>query len=143
MKHQNLFFFNLAQTTINLKVTSVDGHKENEKYDIKMPILALTSIARLWSLNFGIGERNTTERFMALKTIGVFSSALRDEFDQAFRFLMLLRIKNQLKQIEENVEPNNKIDAKSLSEIERVMIKKIVSTITDHQSKLAIEFRVG
>jgi CBS domain-containing protein len=143
LKDQNLFFFNLAQATINLKVNAPEGHKDNDAYDVKMPILAITSIARLWSLKYGIGERNTPERLAALKTLGVFSSNLRDDFDQAFRYLMLLRLKNQLKQVEQNVEVNNKVETKNLPDIERIMIKKIVSTISDHQSKLAIEFRVG
>jgi PAS domain S-box-containing protein len=142
LRDQSVFFFNLAQTTINLKVNPVEGIKESESYDIKMPILAITSIARLWSLKFGIGERNTPERLMALNSLGVISDALREEFDQAFRFLMLTRIKNQLNQFNINEELNNKINSKSFSDIEKLMIKKITSTINDHQSKLAIEFRM-
>jgi PAS domain S-box-containing protein len=143
LKDQSVFFYNLAQTTINIKVSAIEGSKDGETYDIKMPILAITSIARLWSLKYGIGERNTPERLMALKSLGVFSSSLRDEFDQAFRFLMLIRIKNQIKQVDQNIDLNNRIETKSLSDIERIMIKKISSTINDHLNKLAIEFRIG
>lgn len=143
LKNQNLFFYNLAQNTVNIKVNPVEGHKEGDLYDLKMPILALTSFSRLWSLKYGIGERNTSERFLALNAVGVFSNSLHYEFDQAFRFLMQLRIKNQLKQIESNAEPNNKVETKALSDIDRLMIKKIASAINDHQNKLAIEFRIG
>jgi PAS domain S-box-containing protein len=142
LKDQSVFFFNLAQTTINLKVNPIESVKENDGYDIKMPILAITSIARLWSLKFGLGERNTPERLMALNSLGVVSDALREEFDQAFRFLMLTRFKNQLTQYNNNEDLSNKVNSKSFSDIERLMIKKITSTINDHQNKLAIEFRV-
>jgi PAS domain S-box-containing protein len=143
LKDQNIFFYNLAQTTINLKVNTPDSSKDGEEYDIKMPILAIISIARLWVLKFGIGERNTSERLLALNTLGVLSNSLRDEFDQAYRFLTLIRVKNQLKQIEANKEPSNKIDVKSFSDIEKLTIKKIVSTISDHQGRIGIDFRVG
>lgn len=142
LKDQNVYFYNLAQSTINIKASPAEG-RENENYDIKMPILAITSIARLWSLRYGLGERNTAERLLALKSIGVFTSLHRDEFDQAYRFLMNLRIKNQLQQIESNSFPNNKIPVKSFSDIDRIMIKKIVTTIADHQARIAIDFRVG
>ncbi len=142
LKDQNVYFYNLAQTTISIKVNAIEG-KENDSYDIKIPILAITSIARLWSLRYGIGERNTAERFLALKSIGIFTSSHRDEFDQAYRFLMNLRLKNQLQQIESNSVPDNKIPVQSFSDIDRIMIKKIVTIIADHQARIAIDFRVG
>lgn len=142
LKDQNIYFYNLAQTTINLKVNNTEGLKDNETYDLKLPIMVITSIARLWSLRYGIGERNTTERLMALKSLGTFSSALHQEFDQAYRQLMLLRIKNQLRQVDGNQQPGNKIEVKSLADIERLTIRKIVTTVSDHQGRIGIDFRV-
>ena len=75
LKDQNIYFYNLAQTTINIRIINPEMAKEGEEYDIKMPILAITSIARLWALKFGIGERNTAERLLALSTLGVFSNS--------------------------------------------------------------------
>jgi CBS domain-containing protein len=141
LKDQDMYFYNLAQTTLSIKVSNVEG-RDNDTYDIKMPILAITSIARLWSLRYGIGERNTPERLIALRSLGVFSSSHHDEFDQAYLFLTILRLKNQLRQMESVSTPTNNIPIKYFSDIERIMIKKIVSIISDHQARIGIDFRV-
>jgi len=144
LKDKNIYFFNLAKSIINLKPTSIDSHTTNQEgYDVKLPILAITSIARLWSLRYGISERNTSERLFALQSIGVITGKLREEFDQAFRYFMLLRIKNQIHQIESNEEPSKLISPKNLSDIDRIMIKRGISTISDHMNRLAMEFRIS
>jgi CBS domain-containing protein len=141
LKEQHVFFYNLAQTAINIKVSNADSLRDSDKFDVKIPLLTITSIARLWSLRYGIGERNTTERFQALKNIGVFSSVQHDEFVQAFRFFMLLRLKNQLMQMKQKEPVGNSLDPKLLSEIEKITVKKALSVISDHQNRLGIEFR--
>lgn len=143
LKDKSVFFYNLAQSTINLKPPAIDSFKEKDWYDIKLPILAITSIVRLWSLKYGVGERNTIERMFALETASIFTSELRVEFEHAYRFLMLMRLKNQLKQIENSLEVNNHINPKMLSEIEKLTLKKAINTITNHQNLMGMEFRVG
>ncbi len=144
LKEKNVYFFNLAKSITELKVPSIDGASlASTSLDIKLPILAITSIARLWSLKFGIGERNTSERFFALQSAGIFNANLREDFEQALRYLMMLRIKNQLSQIEAGKNPTNEINSKDLAGIDRIMLKKVVSTISDHQNRLGIEFRLG
>jgi PAS domain S-box-containing protein len=142
LKDKNVFLYNLAQSTISLKIHAIESSKHAEAYDIKLPILAITSITRLWALKYGIGERNTLERLFALHSADAISEVVREDFEQACRFLMSLRIKNQLKQIEANSDINNIINPKNLSDIERIMLKKVVATISDHQARLSMEFRI-
>ncbi len=142
LKDKSVYFYNLAQSTVNLKPPSVDSSKQDDLYDIKMPILAIISIARLWSLKYGVSERNTKERFFVLNSADVISNKLMHDFTEALSFLMLLRVKNQLKQIEENKPVNNKINLNDLSDIEKIMLKKIINTISDHQNHLSMEFRL-
>ncbi len=141
LKNQSIFFHNLAQSTINLQVNNPDSIRDGEEYDIKMPILAITTIARLWVLKYGIIERNTSDRLLALKKIGVFTDSLYNEVEQAYKFLTLMRLKIQLNQIKSLKQPNNKIDVKSFSSIEKVMIKRIVSEINEHYAKIGADFR--
>jgi PAS domain S-box-containing protein len=144
LKDKNVFFFNLAKNIIDLKIQAIDSSNlPNSSFDIKLPILAIISIARLWALKFGISERNTPARLFALQSAGVMSATQREEFDQAFRYLMLLRIKNQLRQFSGNEEVSNEINSKHLADIDRIMLKRIVSTISDHQNRLGMEFRMG
>ncbi len=143
LKNKDLFYYNLAQQTTNLKVYNVYGNKNSEIYDLKMPILAITSIARLWSLKYGISDKNTLERLLTLNTLGVLTSVQRQEFEQGYRILVLLRIKNQINQIQANFEPNNKVGVGLLSEMDKLTIKKIISSINAHLDRIRIDFRIA
>ncbi len=143
LKDKNVFFYNLAQSTITLKLHAIESAKHVDYYDVKLPLLTITSIVRLWSLKFGIGERNTLERLFALHSADAVTDTVKEEIEQAYRFLMLLRIKNQLKQIEANTIVNNQIQTKTLSDLEKIMLKKIIANLSDHQSRLSLEYRIG
>lgn len=142
LKDKNVFFYNLAKSIINLKSSIIDSNSTDIVH-IKMPLLAITSILRLWSLKFGISERNSLERLTALQAIGAFSINQKEEFERAFSYLMLLRIKNQLRQMEANERPNNNIHSNYLTDFDRVMLKKSISTISDHLNRLAIDYRIN
>jgi PAS domain S-box-containing protein len=143
LKDKGTFFFNLAKSIVALRIPSLDGNAKNrESYDLKTPIFVVTSIARLWALKIGISERNTAERLDALKGAGILSTKLKDEFEQCFYYLMHLRIKNQLQQISTETKIGNEISINKLAEMDILMIKKLNSVISDHQNRLAMEFRL-
>lgn len=149
-KDKNVFFYNLVQNTINIKIktsalaktTFANDDKKDDFLNIKEPIMAITGISRLWALKFGISEKNTIERLMAMQSVNFMSSSFTEEFTQAYKYLTQLRIANQLRQIENNSKPDNYIHPATLSEIDRMMLKKIFSAITAHQSRLGTEFRI-
>jgi PAS domain S-box-containing protein len=142
LKDKNVFFYNLAKSIINLKPSIIDSYSSGS-FHIKMPLLVISSILRLWSLKYGVSERNTLERLSALQAVGAISVNLKEEFERAYSYLMLLRIKNQLRQIEANEKASNDIDSKYLADFDRIMLKKSISTISDHLNRLAIDFRVN
>ena len=149
-RDKSRFFYNLAQSTIAMKppqgvmgqIVLESSDKQGEYLDIKKPLMTLTAIMRLWSLKYGISERNTMERLWALRTADVLPQSTAEEFSQALRFLMLLRIRNQLQQIHSGSRPSNHIAAENLSELDRTLLKKIFSAIAAHLSRMAGEFRV-
>ncbi len=142
LKNKNIFYFNLAKSILNLKPAGIEGNTQYP-YDIKLPLLAITSIARLWSLKSGISERNTLARFLALESAGIITTSLREDFDKAYRYLMSLRIKSQLRQVESGTELGNHIIPKHLSEFDRILFKKIMAIISDHIARLGLEFRIS
>ncbi len=148
-KNKSNFIFNLVVNTISIKLNQnlISGSStksgQEEYLDIKKPLLAITSIARLWSLKLGISERNTIERINALHNLEVFSDSLKYDFDQAFRYLMYLRLKNQLHYIDNHKEASNIINQSILTEIDKVMLKRIFNSIAAHQNVLATEFRIS
>ena len=54
---------------------------------------------------------------------------------------MTLRIKHQLELIQHGKNPNNHINPRKVSEIERSILKKIFSKLGDLQSKLGFEYK--
>ncbi len=141
IRNQSIFFHNLAQTTVNLQINSPDSLRDGEEFDLKMPILSITNIARLWALKFGIVERNTYERLLALKKIGALSGSIHNELEQALKFLSSIRLKNQLDQVQSHLQPNNRMDTRSFTSIEKVTVKRIVSVINEHYGKIEADFK--
>ena len=149
-RDKSKFFYNLAQNTIALKppinvmgqITFESDETQPEYLDIKKPLMALTGIMRLWALKYGISERNTMERLSALRAADILPQSTAEEFNQALRYLMLLRIRNQLANLDAGNTPGNIIPAQNLSELDRTMLKKIFSAIAAHQSRMATEFRI-
>jgi PAS domain S-box-containing protein len=143
LKNKDVFFFNLAKSIIGLKPPAMDSSiMKQDSFDVKLPIMAITGIARLWALKYGVSLRNTSERLFALESAGAISASLREEFDQAFRYLTLLRLKNQLRQFEASETFSNKISPKHLSEMDVIMLKRVSATIGDHLTRLAMDFRI-
>ncbi len=54
---------------------------------------------------------------------------------------MILRIKHQLELIQKGKEPDNYINPRKVTEIERSILKKIFSKLIDFQSKLGFEYK--
>jgi PAS domain S-box-containing protein len=150
-RNKNLFFYNLVQNIVNLKVRQVQppkqvfgqGEKNADYFDVKEPLMIITAIVRLWALKFGITEKNTLNRLQTLQTVNFLSATFTEEFSQGFKYLTQMRISAQLQQIEENNTPGNQIAYTQLSEMDYMMMKKILSAISSHQARLATEFRIA
>lgn len=141
---KDIFFYNLAKSIVNLKLPAFqfENKKEGIEYDLKLPFLAVTSIARLWSLKYNIRERNTSGRLLLLEAEGAISEELREHLQQAFGYLVSKRLKNQLDQMQLGVEVNNSIALSGLSEFDKMVLKRIEATISDHRNRLSMEYKI-
>jgi PAS domain S-box-containing protein len=149
-KDKSVFFYNLAQSIVSLKPpVNVLGQVTWETttggniLDIKRPVMAITGIIRFWSLKTGITARNSLERLDAFQTAGILNDTTIEEFRQALKYLMLIRIRNQLRNIEQGEEPSNHLPVQYLSEMDRTMLKRIFSTISAHLNRMGTEMRIG
>lgn len=149
LRNKEVFFYNLASslTSIrpNMKTTlkQEEEGKQTEGWDIKLPLMIITAIVRFWSLKYGITERGTPERLLALKSVDAISDSFYEEFLAAFRFLNHLRLLNQTKNLSMFQPASNILNLASLTEMDRLMIKRILSAIQAHQSRIATEFRIS
>ncbi len=93
-------------------------------FDIKVNgLCSIIDLARLAALEAGMYHTSTLSRLAGLRerdgTVGRFSQ----ELEQAFEFLMSLRLRHQFRQIQEGAEPDNFIDPNELGDMEKTMLK--------------------
>ncbi len=110
---------------------------QKEKFDIKVRGLApLVDIIRLWSLESGIEETSTLERMAQLREKPGFVEDYADNLAYAFEFLMLLRVQHQMEQVNMGVQPDNFINPKDLSNLERKSLKEVFLLLSNIQDKI-------
>lgn len=144
-----VFLYHLAQTILSLKppisffgnfiVESGDEHKSS--LDIKQVMTILTGFLRVYALKHNLNVVNSLERLHALVETGIFSDEDQNSVTDTYNYLMNLRIKHQLELLQKGQEPDNYINPRKISEIERSILKKIFTKLTDLQSKLGFEFK--
>jgi CBS domain-containing protein len=144
-----VFLFHLAQTLLSLKppisffgnflVESGDEHKST--FDIKQVLTIITGFLRIYALKNKIDQINSLERLHAMVEEGFLKEQDLKGITDAYNYLMNLRIKHQLELIQQGKEPDNYINPRRVSEIERSILKKIFSKISDLQSKMGFDFK--
>ncbi|MCP3940662.1 MAG: PAS domain S-box protein [Desulfobacteraceae bacterium] len=109
--------------------------------DIKMAMTPIVDFARIYSLNHGIRDTNTQARLYQLYLKQVLSRGEYSEIEQAYGLMMQIRFIRQANAIiGEKVNPDNFVNPKNLSAMERKMLKEILKMIKGLQNKLSFEF---
>ena len=143
------FFRYLAETTLERKpplgffrtfvVESKGEHRDT--LDVKHPMITIVNYTRLYALKNGIEETNTQERMYQIFLKKGLSWEDYHDFEQAYSFLMQLRLTRQLTAvIKENAKPDNYINPNKLSRLERTMLKEIFRRIEKYQEKMVFDF---
>ncbi len=147
-EHPNFFRY-LAETTLERKpplglfrtfiVESKGEHRDT--LDVKSPMITIVNYTRLYALRNGIEETNTQERMYQLFLKKRLSWEDYHDFEQAYSFLMQLRLARQLTAlIRENAKPDNYINPNKLSRLEQTMLKEIFKRIEKYQEKMVFDF---
>ncbi|MDI6726777.1 MAG: putative nucleotidyltransferase substrate binding domain-containing protein, partial [Smithellaceae bacterium] len=103
----------------------------------------LAGAIRLFSLEKGVDSTSTMERLRNLKDKHSLVGQYGEEFEQAFEFLMSLRIRHQLEQIEAGLEPDNYLNPESLSILEANTLKESFKLIALVQDFIVEEYKQG
>ena len=124
-------------------VVERDGEHKQE-LDIKMlgagPIV---NAARLFALDNGIESTNTLDRLTALQPLGYLDETLLHDLQQAFEFLTLLRIEQQLQRVRTGQTPSNYVKPEKLTHLQKTMLKETFQTIGRMQSFIDQRFRTA
>jgi CBS domain-containing protein len=97
---------------------------------------------RLMSLAHGVRETNTLERMLMLFEADAISRDFYLSLSQAFEFQMRLRLVHQQMQHEEGLEPDNFIDPRDLSDMERRNLKEALGVVGEIKGRLKSEYRL-
>ena len=144
---EKLFLAHLAKCAVGFEpplglfrhIREEDGGVELKKGGI-MPIV---SLARLYALEAGSEARPTLERLESAARAGTLSAEGAATLAEAFRFLLALRLRDQLRARQEGRPPDNKARLESLSPLERRHLKDIFVAIRDIQEATALRYALN
>ena len=124
-------------------IVEKNGEHQN-KLDIKTQGLQpFVTFARVLSLKYGIRETSTLARLQALADGGHISQDLWGAAASAYEMQMQQRLVHQLRQLEEEIAPDNHIDPATLSELDKRMLKDSFAVIDRLHTFLATIFPVA
>jgi PAS domain S-box-containing protein len=145
---QASFFYNFAENVLSFKPSlgltgtiHTEKKDDRELFDLKYGITPYVMFARIYSVFYKIIPTNTTGRIRALFEAQGIPLSTYKEILFGYNFLMQLRYQHQIKQFENHEVVNNLIDLQELLEAEEATLKKVLSQITDLQSRLNIDFK--
>lgn len=113
-----------------------------EEVDLKLHgISPIVFLARPYALEVGSTARNTLARLDAAVAAGLMGPDVRSTLREAYRFLLGLRLHEQLRMLSEGQAPVNRVALSALSSIERSRLKDSLHAIRDWQDLAAYHFK--
>jgi CBS domain-containing protein len=120
------------------------GGEHKEELDIKSfgtgPIV---DAARVFALDAGVNQTNTVDRLSALQSTGYLDGTTLTDMQEAFEFLTLLRLENQLQQARGGLPPDNYVSPRKLTHLQRGLLREAFQTVARVQSVIDDRFRTA
>jgi len=130
---KSLFFYHMARSISQIKIpVKPDDHQ----MDMKKILLPLSSYIRLYALREGMTVTGSRHRAQLLHEKNILDDSHFEELIQAFDFITHLRIRSQADRIARDEVPGNTTDIRQLSQIEMLILKKHIQSITGLQTIL-------
>ncbi len=145
---RHAFFFHLAQSTLQFRAPrgffgniQLDASGEHPSaFNVKAAIIPLVNFARMYALRNRCVETNTLDRLRRLRDQCLLLPSSHDELAQAYITLMQMRLTHQAAQIGRGAEPDNFIELRELTQLERSVLKKVFADIAIFQARLQTDF---
>lgn len=104
-------------------------------------ILPVVLLARCYGLEVGTPARATLDRLAAAREAGIVSARAHESVSQAYRFLLGLQLRHQLRLLAEGRPPGAEVALADLGAIERTRLKDSFRAIRRWQEKAAYHYR--
>jgi CBS domain-containing protein len=148
LKDKSIFYYHLAQSITKYKPPLSlfgniigDSTKDEINLDVKKVILPIIGFIRIYALKNQINETNSLARVRHLFQKKVIDKSMYDELVLSYNYLMQIRFRFQASGITQNKLPNNLVDIKKLTHIEIATIEKVLSEISNLQTRLHFDFK--
>jgi CBS domain-containing protein len=116
--------------------------RSDTEIDLKVHgISPIVFLARCYAIEVGSPHRNTLDRLDAAARAGLLGAETRVTIREAYRFLLALRLREQVRRLAEGRQPANRITLSALSSIERSRLKESFRAIRSWQEKAAYHYR--
>jgi CBS domain-containing protein len=112
-------------------------------FDIKMAMLPVVDLARLYALREGIRETGTLARMLRLHQKGMLTEAEYNDRVETYKALMSIRFRHQVDQMLAGLPADNFIQPQKLTQLEQKLLKQIFGQITDFIAKAGQDFKGG
>ena len=122
-------------------VVEKDGEHKGKLNLKHRGLLPLVNSVRVYSLEHALSTSNTYERVRALEEKGVFSHDQASDIAGAYEFITLLRIRHQIDQIKAGQPPDNFVNPKKLSPVERRLLKGYFAVISSLQTRMESRYQ--
>ena len=139
-----LFLRFLARTAVEHQPPTLLGLRlrGDSSVDLKAHgILPIVFLARCYGLEVGARARATVDRLEAAAEAGLLSQDALASVTQAYRFLLGLRLRHQLRMLSEGQEPTSVVRLAALSAIERSRLKESFRAIRRWQERAGYHYR--
>jgi CBS domain-containing protein len=104
-------------------------------------IVPVVFLARCYGLEVGTRARATLDRLEAAAGAGLLSQEAHEDVALAYRFLLGLRLRHQLRQLAEGRAPSSVVRVADLSPVERSRLKESFRAIKRWQERAAYHYR--
>ncbi|MCG7927170.1 MAG: DUF294 nucleotidyltransferase-like domain-containing protein [Candidatus Thiodiazotropha taylori] len=122
----------------------IHGGAHDDTFDIKhRGIVPITDIARVFALDRGLPQVNTTNRLQAAAETPILSQEMGENLIDALEFIASMRINHQAEQIGNGIDADNYMSPDELSDLERRHLKDAFRVIQDMQETLENRYQGG
>lgn len=121
------FLSAMAKSALTFRVPSGLGLRlraESSRFDMKLKgISPIVFLARVYGLEAAARTSNTLDRLRAAVEAGLIAKDTCDTLSEAYRFLLRIRLRAQLRMISEGKAPSNALSLSDLSSMERSRLR--------------------
>jgi CBS domain-containing protein len=136
------FLRHLARAAIEHKPPASLRLRAEKRVDLKAHgILPIVHLARCYGLEVGTGSRATLDRLKAAREAGLLSPETHEGVAQAYRFLLGLSLRHQLRTISEGAPPTPEVPMAELDALERARLKDAFRVVKAWQENAAFHYR--